>query len=931
MARMPGHTYALRASLFPLLIALASFAQQPKVLAPHKPIAPKVPKSLEHHEPGVPRSMVGGFWMIDANRKASIYLKNDLETAPLTVTPSLYLSNGARYKLDPVTLEESGTAVISINEALAKHGISSWATLSGYVEVEYTWAWDPICVSVTSIDPVHSVIFTTGVQPSVVADLSKRMTKPQVEGMYAVDGMWWKPEAGVTGFVALSNTAAEAVSARVQASDSAGRVLGDYAVRVSPHGTKIVALRALEKVPVGSAGGLRVLHTGTVEGLLINGQLEDQSSGYSANLPFHYSFTSTPQPTGPEAYAELGLMTGAADPMMQFPAGTVFTPFSVARNVSDQPISVTPSVYWMQGGTARSARLKPFTLLPAEAQNLDVPRLLADAGLQDFNGSVNLILEAEGKPRALLLASGSVDQKNTYVFQVLPRGVQESNAKTISYWSTGNGDDTMVTVWNPADESQDYRFALFFAGGHYRFPIHLEPRSTRVFNISEIIQNQIPDEDGNIIPATVHEGSAKISGSHADNEEILVALDAGTYNVRKATCSYYCISCDGEVLAFAIITPFSMAKGGTRQLTFSAQDNHGNQYSTSGTWSSSKTSVATVGSNSGLVTAVSPGTSTFYASTTGDIFNFSYCAYDPFCPDVSSFQGSGGGNVPPTITGLSPPSVVVGTSGVWRISGSGFAAFPGITPTVYVNIPGVTTSGATVVSDSLISVGYKVSSSTGVGGGSLQVSFATTDGGQASSNLWPFTVTAPTVTVTLSIQSSGTAANDNSARGAYNTEVGRYGLGAFVGTGQFCTIGYQVSGTVSPSTYTGTINLVRTKGGRSWKGSTGQTLDQTFATGTPDTSPAQFEDTNPQSGGSQGVVYDLDAPGSSPAVSQVGRIRYNFVENAQLPDGTYVANEVAFYVRLSCNWGSAGNSFRTEFSGDNVFGMGTTKTSYNLQ
>jgi len=405
----------------------------------------------------------------------------------------------------------------------------------------------------------------------------------------------------------------------------------------------------LEQQPAGSAGGLRILHTGTVEGLLINGQLEDQASGYSANLPFHYSFTSTSKQTGPEVYAELGLMTGAADPMMQFPAGTAFTPFSVARNVSDQPISVTPSVYWMQGGNARSARLQPFTLLPAEAQNLDVPRLLTSAGLQDFNGSVNLILEAAGKPRSLLLASGSVDQKNTYVFQVLPRGVQESNAKTISYWSTGKGDDTMVTIWNPADESQDYRFTMFFAGGHYRLPIHLEPRATRTFNISEIIQNQIPDEDGNIVPASVHEGSAKIAGTRADNEEILVALDAGTYNVRKATCSYYCISCDGELLAFLVVTPFNVAQGGTQQLTFTIQDNHGSQYSTSGSWSSSKTSVATVGGNSGLVTAVSPGTSTFYASTTGDIYNVYYCAYDPFCPDVSSFQGSGGGTVTPTV------------------------------------------------------------------------------------------------------------------------------------------------------------------------------------------------------------------------------------------------------------------------------------------
>jgi len=119
-------------------------------------------------------------------------------------------------------------------------------------------------------------------------------------------------------------------------------------------------------------------------------------------------------------------MTGAADPMMTFPAGTTFTPFSVARNVGEGPVTVTPSFYWMQDGAARSARLSPFTLAPLASISIDVPSLLGKAGLSTFRGSVNLILDAQGPSRSLLLASGSVDVKNTYVFQVLPRGIQES-------------------------------------------------------------------------------------------------------------------------------------------------------------------------------------------------------------------------------------------------------------------------------------------------------------------------------------------------------------------------------------------------------------------------------------------------------------------------------------------------------------------------
>lgn len=820
----------------PLVLALTVLvftslmsAQEQKVLAPHKPIAPRVPKSREHHEPGVLRSMVGGFWMIDANRKASIYLRNGLETSSITVTPSVYLSNGARYRVAPVSIEASGTAVLSINDLLQQQGISSWATLSGYVEVEYTWAWDPLCVTVTSVDPVHSVIFTSSLQPSLVEPLRVHLSKPQVEGMYAVDGMWWKPEAGISGFVGLSNTTSAPVDAHVQMSDGESKPLEEYRVRVSPHGTKIVALRALEWAAVGSSGGLRVLHTGSMEGLVISAGLEDQSSGYSANLPFHYTFSVPPRQTGLEAYAELGLMTGAADPMMRFPAGTVFTPFSVARNVSDQPVSVTPRIYWMQGGATRSARLQPFSLLPYEARTIDVPSLLEKAGLSAFNGAFNLILEAQGNPRSLLLASGSVDQRNTYVFQVLPHGVQESNAKTISYWSAGNGDDTMVTIWNPADEAQDFSFTLFFTGGHYRLPIHLEARATRTFNISEIIQNQLPDDEGNLIPPNAQEGSAKIAGTHADNEEILVAVDAGTYNVRKATCSYYCISCDGAVSAFIDTTPWAVAKGNTNQLTFMLNENTGGQYYSSGTWSSSHTTVATVNSSSGLVSGVSPGSATITAyNDYVDIYDSSYCAYDPFCPAQGYQSGGGGGTV---------------------------------------------------------------------------------------------------ISATISIQSSGTIPAADTARGEYYSVVGSYSLGNQVDSGGYCTIGYQATGTLNPSSYTGTVTLVRTKGGVDYDGTTGQTVLDSYSTGTNDSSEAAFEVTTP----TNGVVYDLDAPGMKPTQNQIWRKRMNFFENAQLPDGTYVANEVGFYVRLSCVWGSSGNTFGTGVSGDNVLGMGTTKTSWNLQ
>src|SRR5262249_518396 len=149
------------------------------------------------------------------------------------------------------------------------------------------------------------------------------------------------------------------------------------------------------------------------------------------------------------------------------------------RNVSGTPISVTPTLWWMQNGAARSASAPQVIVPPFQSLSLNVMGMISTAGLKNFNGTVNMEFVVQGNASGLLLAAGSVDQTNTYVLEVAPQGVVESAGKSMSYWSTANGDDTMVTVWNPADEAQDFVFRLIFSGGHYGLPIHLEARATR--------------------------------------------------------------------------------------------------------------------------------------------------------------------------------------------------------------------------------------------------------------------------------------------------------------------------------------------------------------------------------------------------------------------------------------------------------------------
>ena len=131
----------------------------------------------------------------------------------------------------------------------------------------------------------------------------------------------------------------------------------------------------------------------------------------------------------------------------------------------------------------------------------------------------------------------------------------------------------------------------------------------------------------------------------------MVDLDAGTYNVRKATSSYYCISCDGAVNA-VIGQPIDFLVAAQQPLSFLDLQNTGQTYNYpwDAAWSSDDTYVASIDQN-GMASGVSEGTFNVgaYASS-ALIYNPHYCAYNASCPAQGALQNTSGGSVNACVT-----------------------------------------------------------------------------------------------------------------------------------------------------------------------------------------------------------------------------------------------------------------------------------------
>ncbi len=622
--------------------------------------------------------LTGGLWRTDRGFVSTIKIHNILVVAPMDVTPVLFMADGTAYPLPTVTVPISGVATVNVNDALAiaPPAIAAHISEFGYVTLLYNYpSMGHVVASLDAIDSPRSLIFVSMINESMLMSDDKMLQ--------VLEGLWWKHDLGVEGWIALSNLSDADKQVSVQlvgpGNSSGNDAQPARTIALPARSTQMLRLEDFAADPstlAKQAGGIRLQYTGQLGSVQVVGGLENDTEGYSANILFWAPDLSS-APATSITYASAGLLLGNPDPRMMpgFPKETTFNPYLVLRNTTEKPLDVSLQLNYMLGMQASSVVTRDLPaqhLAPFEARQVDMQAALRSAGLNTFNGSINVSTTFSGKAGDLLLVSGSVDQTGTYVFEVEPQGVGTSRSKYANYWSAASGNDTMFSLFNPTNAAQDI-LATFYYGdgsGKYTLPLHLEPQASTLIDMAMLIAEHQPDADGNIIPPSVQEGSAEFASAKDRREWVTLVIASGIYNVSNATCGTTWINCCG-VSNFTISpNPANCPAGQTLQVTSSATDCNGTTVNPT-SWSSSNTVVMTVNS-SGLVTGVSVGQSTISATysnvmtTTGQI-----CGPSPVCPRASpapqtpatvfSVQVTNADIVADNITVTMTPSTLSGT------------------------------------------------------------------------------------------------------------------------------------------------------------------------------------------------------------------------------------------------------------------------------
>jgi len=763
--------------------------------------------------------------------------------------------------------------------------------------------------------------------------------------------VWWSPHKKAATRIFAANTTGDEITV-TPTIHLDGRVVGLPPIILGSHrSAEIDALRTLAGLGINAdneIGGIDLQHNGPPGALAATGVVFNKSTGFSSSLRFV------------DAAARAGtvlhgahLPIGRSRPQSGFPSGTIFTPHATVWNTTKALISIGGRIRYTTSSKSIAVNLAPITLAPDEVRQLDLEEAIRMVGSQVLTDA-GIEIEHSGDPGAIVAAVVGADESGDQVVDV-PMIDPEArmNPGGIYPWRI-DGDNRAAAHLKNVNSASDGRrrgviVQILYDEGEYIPPIQLAgPGETISIDIRKLRDEQIPDSNGNLIPRSVSSGQFVWYDSGETGQFVGRLVQYNPAEGTSGSFNYATGSCCGVEGQAITLTPATVTQGvgSTVQYLVTATFKNTCNNSTftadvtdDATFTSNNPTICAFNSatNNSLLTLLNPGQAQVTAEWQGNLVvvddRFPPCMG---CPSVCKkefflLQQGGSVLVSPGVTAaiksftavgdtftadipitLTPsPSATPVELVITRTSGSaGAASFAGGSDRMTIT----NSTTVTIRGDQISNTANNMRLEARVGSTVL-----------ASRQ---FTV----ISVGVFFTGSGEISTDNALRVAYNAAIGTTMLGPVITKGdKRGATGVEIMGVVLPSNFTGKIKFHR---------DVIQTClfinTTSNGCGGPfdDTSPAQDDD--PQSGGSGGRVYDLDAPGIGfnlgDPVGMIRHMRVNFQEFATVDDGSRVSSTLNWFSRVSVIRVSPTiTNFHSGIPGDNQAGLGTTPLTLNLR
>ncbi len=547
-----------------------------------------------------PHLLVGSYYSLKDQLTAKLLLNNK-GPQPLAAYPTLYSMSGERFDVGPVTVDPESFRMIDIREWVSSAGPQFQ---EGSVQVFHLRRDLVLGAQVYLADEGHSLSF------------DEKLVETKTFKSSRLEGLWWLPTQRGAVRLTLSNTSDSPVTVTINVNGHAPQRMGYETVQLLSHETRLLDIQDdvmhHDRGAMSRFGGISVEHSGPSGSVIARAMAQHAASGYSLAIQF-----SGPAAGKSSKVQGVGLRLGNV-------GGETLTPLAIVRNVGNVTTTVTGRLrYSTENGNSTAVSLPDLRLSPGEIEVVDISRSLRQHGNEHVSGVGGLEFAYSTQPGSVTITALSLSDGGNQVFRVPMWDIYALRSSTGGYpWYIDGNSSTVVYIKNGENHTQQYFLHVRYPSSIYVIGSkRIEPGQTIAYDLRQLRDNQVPDNQGRVIPPYANSGQVHWSkvGPEAG---VLIGRSEQADTQSGISSNYACLNCcnDNPDATTFRVSPNSASAAVGDSVTFSATVEMMNCY-TGGNdapivvddviWSSTNPDVAVVGA--GVALAQAPGTANIKA------------------------------------------------------------------------------------------------------------------------------------------------------------------------------------------------------------------------------------------------------------------------------------------------------------------------------
>lgn len=326
-----------------------------------------------------------------------------------------------------------------------------------------------------------------------------------------LEGVWWLPSRNANLALVVSNTGDAQLSANIAIYGPKREQIGKETILLTAHETRLIDAKELiegERKTVPEIGGITINHTGAAGSVFAAALTEESSVGFSSIMELR-------DPKAPKSSRldGAGLRIGRV-------AGEPLNQVAVARNVGDVDSVVSGRIIYTTRDGDGVIPIREVKLKPGETSNIELAKAIRKSGVNETLAA-GLEFEYTGVSGSVVISAMSVSESGNQVFRVPlvdAAGKSEPTNSGKYHLTIDRDSSSLVYLKNVTNEPQVFTMFIEYSGGSYVPGLKkVEAGRTLVYDLKQLRDDEVPDEDGNKLPLNVRKGYLSWSAHSTKN------------------------------------------------------------------------------------------------------------------------------------------------------------------------------------------------------------------------------------------------------------------------------------------------------------------------------------------------------------------------------------------------------------------------------